>query len=318
MGLLDQLQSFGQGASNSAASTVTAPVDGLAWLLRKMGVPVPSDPVGGSDWAAKQGLTATPKNHVAGLLGETFGGVAPMVAAAKAPQIAKGLLTAGDNLAAPATMNKQAGKVFVYPQDKALAAAQANAAKPISEGGLGLHPNNTPMERAKAMGFETDAYHGTPDDRLVRSRQFKDSMLGNSTRVEDAKMGHFTANDGRAASEYIWRDGSTDGGNVLPLRLAGDRPSVNLPGEWEPGKFDNVINQAKRGKYDGVTIKGTTTLGKPGDYQVTFDPKNIRSRFAAFDPARRNEADLLGRADPELLAAMAGAGLLGAQYFNDK
>ena len=111
MGLLDQLQSFGQGASNSAASTVTAPVDGLAWLLRKMGVPVPSDPVGGSDWAAKQGLTATPKNHVAGLLGEAFGGVAPMVAAAKAPQIAKGLLQAEANAMAPRTLNPQTGAI---------------------------------------------------------------------------------------------------------------------------------------------------------------------------------------------------------------
>ena len=111
MGLLDQLQSFGQGASNSAASTVTAPVDGLAWLLRKMGVPVPSDPVGGSDWAAKQGLTATPKNHIAGLLGEAFGGVAPMVAAAKAPQIAKGLLQAEANAMAPRTLNPQTGAI---------------------------------------------------------------------------------------------------------------------------------------------------------------------------------------------------------------
>ena len=111
MGLLDQLQSFGQGASNSAASTVTAPVDGLAWLLRKMGVPVPSDPVGGSDWAAKQGLTATPKNHIAGLLGEAFGGVAPMVAATKAPQIAKGLLQAEANAMAPRTLNPQTGAI---------------------------------------------------------------------------------------------------------------------------------------------------------------------------------------------------------------
>jgi len=111
MGLLDQLQSFGQGASNSAASNVTAPVDGLAWLLRKMGVPVPSDPVGGSDWAAKQGLTATPKNHVAGLLGEAIGGVAPMLAAAKAPQIARGLLQMEANAAAPKTLNPQTGAI---------------------------------------------------------------------------------------------------------------------------------------------------------------------------------------------------------------
>ena len=193
---------------------------------------------------------------------------------------------AGEQMSIP--VNK-----FVYPQDAALATAQRNAALPVEQGGLGLHPSNTPMERAQAMGFDTEAFHGTPDDRLGRSRQFKDSMLGKTTQVEDAKMGHFTVNDGNAASEYIWRDGSTDGGNVLPLQLAGDRASASLPGEWMPGRFDNVIQQSKRGGYDGLTIKGTTTLGKPGDYQVTFDPKNIRSRFAAFDPMRRDSPDIL-------------------------
>lgn len=312
----NSLLDFLQGASNSAASNVSAPIDGLNWLLRKAGMPVSEKPFLGSDWMAEKGLTVQPQNRNMGLLGEAIGGVLPIVAAAKAPQIAKGLLTMGDNAMAPQTMSKQAGKVFVYPQDKALATAQANAAKPVSEGGLGLGPNNTPMERAKAMGFGDDVFHGTPDDRIVRSRQFKDEMLGRSTQVNDAKMGHFTTDSGSAASEYIWRDGMTDGGNVLPLRLAGDRPSVNLPGEWQPGKYDNVISSAKRGGYDGVKIKGATTLGKSGDYQVTFDPKNIRSRFAAFDPAKRDTADILGRADPNLLAAMASAGLLGYGGYN--
>ncbi len=45
MGLLDTLRSFGQGASNSVASNVSAPVDGLAWLLRKGGLPIPQNPV---------------------------------------------------------------------------------------------------------------------------------------------------------------------------------------------------------------------------------------------------------------------------------
>lgn len=126
MGLLDALtdkqfwQDIGsnatdlaQGASNSQAGMVSGPVDGLAWLLRKAGVPVPSNPIGGSDWMAQQGLTAQPKNHLLGLLGEGVGGVAPMVAAAKAPQIANGLLNMGENLAAPRTMNPQAGSVLV-------------------------------------------------------------------------------------------------------------------------------------------------------------------------------------------------------------
>ena len=49
---------------------------------------------------------------------------------------------------------------------EALSTAQRNAAKSVSEGGLGLRPDNTPMERAAAMGFEPDnpLYHGSLHD----------------------------------------------------------------------------------------------------------------------------------------------------------
>jgi len=49
---------------------------------------------------------------------------------------------------------------------EALLTAQRNAAKPISEGGLGLRPDNTPMERAEAMGYEPkrEDYHGSLHD----------------------------------------------------------------------------------------------------------------------------------------------------------
>lgn len=196
------------------------------------------------------------------------------------------------------------------PRSKALETARQNAVKM-----LGLPENNTAMDRAKALGFVDDAFHGTPDDKLVRSRQFKDEMLGKSTQVSDAKLGHFTASTGDAASEYIWRDGDAAGGNVLPLMLRGDRVAVSMPGEWSPGKFDKVIEQAKRAGYDGVTLKGTTTLGKAGDYQVTFNPANIRSRFAAFDPARINESDILGRASVPFLGLL-GIGAGGAAYLS--
>ena len=105
------LRDFAQGASNSAASNVTAPVDALAWLLRKGGLPIPENPVGGSDWARQRGLTAEPQNKLVGLLGDAAGMAVPLAAVTKAPQIARGLLQMGDNLAAPATNNKQLGAV---------------------------------------------------------------------------------------------------------------------------------------------------------------------------------------------------------------
>ena len=111
MGLLDQAHSFAQGASNGVASSLTGPVDGLAWLLRKAGVPVPQAPLGGSDWMRNVGLMQEPKERMAGLLGEGIGSALPTVIAGKAPQIANGLLKMGDNLNAPRTLNPQTGAI---------------------------------------------------------------------------------------------------------------------------------------------------------------------------------------------------------------
>lgn len=67
---------------------------------------------------------------------------------------------------AGAGMTARAGKVKAAPQDEALKTAQKNAALPTSEGGLGLSANNSPLERAEAMGFDTDTdwYHGSTHD----------------------------------------------------------------------------------------------------------------------------------------------------------
>ncbi len=106
-GLLD----FLQAASNSAASTVSGPVDGLAWLLRKAGVPVPEDAAGSSAWMEKRGLTRPVQQSAASLAGETVGLLSPTVAAAKAPQIAKGLLQVADNAAAPSLLRNDKGAI---------------------------------------------------------------------------------------------------------------------------------------------------------------------------------------------------------------
>lgn len=86
MGLLDFLQS----ASNTVAGNVSAPVDGLAWLLRKAGVDT-GEPIGGSDWMQRMGLTRPVQQSASSLAGETLGLLSPMLAVAKAPQITQGL-----------------------------------------------------------------------------------------------------------------------------------------------------------------------------------------------------------------------------------
>jgi len=66
-------------------------------------------------------------------------------------------MVAPASYAAPPT----SGGKLLTPVEIAHQTAQRNAALPIEQGGLGLHPENTAMDRAKAMGIDTDVYHGS-------------------------------------------------------------------------------------------------------------------------------------------------------------
>lgn len=108
-GILDFLQS----ASNAVAGNVAGPVDLIGMGLNKIGVPVGSAPVGGSEWMRRRGLIREVQQGPARILGETAGLLGPAMATQFAPQIAGGLLKGAENLAAPTTLNKQAGVINV-------------------------------------------------------------------------------------------------------------------------------------------------------------------------------------------------------------
>ena len=57
--------------------------------------------------------------------------------------------------------------------------------------------------------------------------------------------------------------------------------------------------------HDGIIItRATTDTGMPRKDYVVFEPKNIRSRFAMFDPKKSESGDIL--------ANIAGATTIGA------
>ena len=116
--LIKGLRDFGQSASNTVADTVAVPVDMIAAGLRYGGLPIPSDPVGGSQWMRNQGLTAEVPPGMAKTAGEAAGMIVPMVAAAKAPQIAAGMNQMARNAVKPSTLNKQAGMIRIPGRGK--------------------------------------------------------------------------------------------------------------------------------------------------------------------------------------------------------
>lgn len=136
---MNALQQFLQSASNEAAGTISGPVDLIGMGLRKLGVPVPRNALMSSDWMKQNGLMQDVPQNAASLAGQTFGLLSPVVAAAKAPQIAGGLLRVGENVAAPSVVNRGAAKgqrgVFMGDLSKTWDKAAAAKAEAMEKAG---------------------------------------------------------------------------------------------------------------------------------------------------------------------------------------
>jgi hypothetical protein len=211
------------------------------------------------------------------------------------------------------------------PQAEALETARKNAVKM-----LGLPENNTAMDRAKAMGFTTPAAHFSrhgADVRELDSGKFAIApfdAVGTHVGSEEAAlaryqntMGYKVGNPNYASDELK--------GVTYPVLIKNQRPMLNDKGQpfeetplsmqlSKTADYGNLrkSNAALRkdifSRYDAIPY--VNDVEAAGQVSYIVDPKNIRSRFAAFDPARINESDLLGAADPALLAGVAvGSGL---------
>lgn len=109
------------------------------------------------------------------------------------------------------TANDLAG-VFKYPQSEALKLAQERAALPTEQGGLGLPANNTAMDRANAMGFDTPVYHGGYSD--IKKPSYDFSGKGNDQYGSSVL---YTATNPTLSSGYAEK--ALEGANVMPLRI---------------------------------------------------------------------------------------------------
>lgn len=184
-----------------------------------------------------------------------------------------------------------------YPQQAALDLAQQRAALPISEGGLGLPANNTPEMRAKAMGFDTPVYHATEAD-FYSIRPSSKGKYGS---------GVYTATSPKYAEIYA----SGDNAKTMPLlargNIATDDERIAIADQMlEKYKNNESMDVPfwKNKTKDELQNRGYTGVGI-GKERLMFSPYDLRSRFAAFDPFRKDvaTATAMGVALPDLLAA---------------
>lgn len=189
------------------------------------------------------------------------------------------------------------------------------------------------MARAREMGFDVDnpVYHGTsadidamrPSERgAIGPGVYSSPYLGVAQRYGDAvyplslKGKEFNATGmsvNGAGGKYI---SSTIAGDDVRRLLEGvdiEKESQRMADslaryDGAPGDAVWILLSSKFGKEEAQ--RRIQSLGydhirgnQDGIEIVTLDPRNIRSIHAAFDPAKRNSADLL--------ASVGGLGLLG-------
>jgi hypothetical protein len=200
--------------------------------------------------------------------------------------------------------------------------------------GLARNAAELPMDEASRMAraaeYHTDLYHGTGSDISAFTRGRRGLWA-----TDDPNIANIYAKfSDPAVGRDVRAQAATAYPNVMPLKLRGkvltisdQKPGTsggnggwskdNLaralgmdPDKLPPGtRYSDLMNEAKNRGYSAVKIEGMSDLG--GDMQTQWsilDPSAVRSRFAAFDPAKRDSADLLAGV----------AGLPGVASFLDR
>jgi hypothetical protein len=206
-----------------------------------------------------------------------------------------------------------------YPQQAALDLAQQRAALPIEQGGLGLPVGNTAMDRAKAMGYPMGkgfdvSYETGHSPIAITDTLSKPTSPRNKAEIIKAELEQMgipvvgeTAGTG---STYLKIPGNPydispeyGGGQSVPIETL--RFSTHSKRE-----FGKPTNRPDLDSYIAdVFPKGGNSLEEARKaIDDLIKQGGMRSRFAAFDPFRRNAAiaAAMGVAAPDLMAAPIG------------
>ena len=174
------------------------------------------------------------------------------------------------------------------------------------------------MARAKEMGFdigdpqfkgmypydwtkEVGDYKGPEITEINRTTEFPAFNKGEP----GVNLAGFTASSPEVANRFAGPEGS-----VYPLLIKRGRELVidakgGFAGDVQFGESGKAFREAvKSGAYDSVRIINTKD---EGDITAIITPENIRSRFAKFDPTKKDSADI----------GKAAGGLVVKPLYND-
>jgi hypothetical protein len=178
----------------------------------------------------------------------------------KAGKVVSGLANVGRRLFADA------------PQAEALKLAQERAALPVSKGGLGLPKNNTPEQRAKAMGFDRDTYHGS-----FRDIKKLDPSVG-STESHAGKGIYSTDSAEDASRNYASIYGPDPSGRV-------ERGMEELEKDWRKTR-SRMRDEALTPRQQEIILRNTVGADNLG---VVYPLKVRSDKSIHLDKPEKNE-----------------------------
>lgn len=147
------------------------------------------------------------------------------------------------------------------------------------------------LQRARDMGFDTETplYHGTRRDFDAFMQPQKHSQYG---------PGVYTARNPDEASRYAMIGDNVEGSRVLPLYAKQGQYATGDQIDKLAGEIARSGKASRRSEAYELAVKqlmdeGYLGVDTAGGYRSVFDPRNIRSVNAAFDPSRAGENGLL-------------------------
>ena len=99
------------------------------------------------------------------------------------------------------------------------------------------------------------------------------------------------------------------GDNIMPVKLKLQNPlEHDFSNEsYREVSYHDLLEQAQREGRDGAIFRNTYDGGDLTDIYVVFDPSQIRSRYAMFDPEKSASGEVIAGAAPLVLPLGAGA-----------
>lgn len=163
-----------------------------------------------------------------------------------------------------------------------------------------------------ARGYAEYAANEAPVAKILKDAEFQGKVAQRTGNWDKYESLVTKAEELESANQA----NPLNGQNIMPLRINTNNSSVMDAGGNSFPYAENDINQfLRQSKYAGNDVAQIKNLDDavgrvdlPANHYAVFNPANIRSRFAAFDPMRRHEADILagvgvgGMLDPQAIA----------------